>query len=171
MLINPSLYNFLEIIIFDFQIARDRVHPVQISSRSDHCITTDIIWKTPHKSQKWGFGSYYTARTRIFSDILFSRGNVELITIWNLRTLNAKIWEKNFKDTLKIGGFPHLWPPKIFFQKLGSITFIPLWCSKFHAKNQKKLMDGLRDILRQSHWHKDGHTDLEARAITKVPFR
>ena len=32
MLINPSLKNFLENIIFHFQITIDRVHPVQISS-------------------------------------------------------------------------------------------------------------------------------------------
>ena len=42
MLINPSLYNFLEKIIFDLQITIDRVHPVQILSRSDYCITTQV---------------------------------------------------------------------------------------------------------------------------------
>ena len=36
MLINPSLNNFLENIIFDFQITIDTVHRVQISSRSDN---------------------------------------------------------------------------------------------------------------------------------------
>ena len=35
MLINPSLHNLLENIIFDFQITIDTVHPVQISSRAD----------------------------------------------------------------------------------------------------------------------------------------
>ena len=45
MLINPSLHNFSENIIFDFQITIHRVHPVQISSRSDYCITTDIMRK------------------------------------------------------------------------------------------------------------------------------
>ena len=38
MQINPSLYNF-----FDFQITIDGVHPVQISSCSNYCITTDIM--------------------------------------------------------------------------------------------------------------------------------
>ena len=46
MLINPSLYDFLQKIIFDFQITTDRVHHIQISSRSDNCITTDLMWKT-----------------------------------------------------------------------------------------------------------------------------
>ena len=41
MLINP--YDSLEKIIFDFQMTIDRVHPVRISSRSDNCITTDIM--------------------------------------------------------------------------------------------------------------------------------
>ena len=43
MLINPSLHTCLENTIFDFQITIDTVHPVQISSRSDKCITTDIM--------------------------------------------------------------------------------------------------------------------------------
>ena len=43
MLINPSLHNCLENTIFDFQITIDTVHPVQISSCSDNCITTDIM--------------------------------------------------------------------------------------------------------------------------------
>ena len=43
MLMDPSLHNVLENIIFDFQIIIDRVHPVQISSNSDNCITTDIM--------------------------------------------------------------------------------------------------------------------------------
>ena len=43
MLINPSLHNFLENITFEFQITINKVHPVQISSPSDNCITTDIM--------------------------------------------------------------------------------------------------------------------------------
>ena len=42
-LTNPSKYNFFKKIIFDLQITTDRVHPVQISSRSDNCITIDIM--------------------------------------------------------------------------------------------------------------------------------
>ena len=52
MLIYPSWYNFLEKNIFDLQITIDRVHPVQISSRSDNCITTDIMWKSPIMPKK-----------------------------------------------------------------------------------------------------------------------
>ena len=43
MLINPSLHNFLEKIIFDFQTTIDRVYPAQSSSLSDKCIATDIM--------------------------------------------------------------------------------------------------------------------------------
>ena len=53
MLINHSWYNFLEKIIFDFQITIDTAHPVQISSRSDNCVTTDIMWKSPKMPKKW----------------------------------------------------------------------------------------------------------------------
>ena len=40
-----------------------------------------------------------------------------------------EIWTKNIKNAPKMGVFPHLRPPKIFFQKSGSVTFVPLWCS------------------------------------------
>ena len=50
MLITPSLYNFLEKSIFGFQIIMDKVHPAQISSPSDNCITD--IMKNYEKSLK-----------------------------------------------------------------------------------------------------------------------
>ena len=43
MLINASQYDFLEKIIFGLQISIPRVLPVHISSRSDYCITNDIM--------------------------------------------------------------------------------------------------------------------------------
>ena len=43
MLINLSLHDFLGKIIFDFQINIHIVHPDQISSRSDNCVTTEIM--------------------------------------------------------------------------------------------------------------------------------
>ena len=52
MLINPSSYNFFEKNIFDLQITMERVHPVQISSRSVHCIITNIMWKTQKMMKK-----------------------------------------------------------------------------------------------------------------------
>ena len=52
MLFNASLYNFLEKIIFDFQITVDRVHPVHILSRLDYCITNNIMQKTQKMPQK-----------------------------------------------------------------------------------------------------------------------
>ena len=69
MLINPSLHNFLENIIFDFQITIDKVHPVQISSRSDNCITTDIMRKSqkvPKKVSKIGVWSLLYSQNQIF---------------------------------------------------------------------------------------------------------
>ena len=47
LLINLPLYNLLEKIIFDLRISIDMVHHGQISSHSDYCITSNIIWKTP----------------------------------------------------------------------------------------------------------------------------
>ena len=51
MLINPSLYNFLDF-YFYFQLTIDRVHPVQIPSRSDNYITADIMRKTQKMTKK-----------------------------------------------------------------------------------------------------------------------
>ena len=39
------LNSFLEKSIFDLKITIPRVHPVQISSHSDYCITTGIMYK------------------------------------------------------------------------------------------------------------------------------
>ena len=50
-----------------------------------------------------------------------------------------QIWAKNIKNAPKRGVFPHLWPPKIFFQKSGSVTFVPLWCTNFMQKIRKIL--------------------------------
>ena len=41
------LVKFFRKIIFDPYMTITRVHPVQISSRSDDCINTDIMQKTP----------------------------------------------------------------------------------------------------------------------------
>jgi len=63
-----------------------------------------------------------------------------------------EIWTKNIKNAPKMGVFPHLRPPKIFFQKSGSVTFVPLWCTNFMQK--------IRKILRAvSEIFKDGRTD------------
>ena len=45
--------------------------------------------------------------------------------------------DKKHQKCPKNGGFPHLWPPKIFFQKSGSVTFVPLWCPNFMQKIRK----------------------------------
>ena len=67
MLINPSLHNLLENIIFDFQITIDKVHPVQISSRSDYCITSDINNKNAEKQvSKIGVCSLPYSQNQIF---------------------------------------------------------------------------------------------------------
>ena len=67
-----------------------------------------------------------------------------------------EIWTKNIKNAPKMGFFPHLQPPKIFFQKPGSVSFVPLWCTNFMQK--------IREILRVvSEIFKDGPTDGQAK--------
>ena len=45
--------------------------------------------------------------------------------------------DKKHQKYPKNGFFPHLWPPKIFFQKSGSVTIVPLWCPNFMQKIRK----------------------------------
>ena len=46
--------------------------------------------------------------------------------------------DKNTKNAPKMGLFPNMWHPQDFFQKSGSVTFVPLWCSNFMQKIRKK---------------------------------
>ena len=68
--------------------------------------------------------------------------------------------DKKHQKCPKNGGFPPFATPKIFFQKSGSVTFVPLWCTNFMQKIRKILRavseifkDGLTDGLT------DGQTD------------
>ena len=57
--------------------------------------------------------------------------------------------------------FAHLRPPKIFFQKSGSVTFVPLWCTNFMQK--------IRKILRAvSEIFKDGRTNGRTNGLTDM---
>ena len=58
-----------------------------------------------------------------------------------------EIWTKNIKNAPKMGVFPHLRPPKIFFQKSGSVTFVPLWCTNFMQKI-KKILRAVSEIFK-----------------------
>ena len=69
------------------------------------------------------------------------------------------------KNAPKMGVFPHLWPPKILFQKSGSVTFVPLWCPNFMQKIRKTNERSLR-YLKMDRRTTDGRT----RAITKDPL-
>ena len=90
--------------------------------------------------------------------------------------------DKNIKNAPKRGVFRHLWPPKIFFHKSGSVTFVPLWWTNFMQKIRKMLRvvseiskdrrtDGLTD------WQTDGErwlhrtpSDKQESKITKRPW-
>ena len=122
MLINPSLYDLLENIIFNFQITIDRVHHVQFWSRSDYCISTDI-----------------QPEPKFFLDMRLD--NVELITHVTLQkilmTVCTDMGKKNFKNTPPKGFFPKSVTHQNLYQKSGSITFVFLWCPNFMKKIRK----------------------------------
>ena len=48
--------------------------------------------------------------------------------------------------------FTHLWTPKIFFQKSGYVTFVPLWCSELHAKKLEKTNEQSLRYLKTDRW-------------------
>ena len=72
-----------------------------------------------------------------------------------------EIWTKNIKNAPKMGVFPHLRPPKIFFQKSGSVTFVPLWCTNFMQKN-RKILRAVSEIF------KDGRTNGRTNGLTDM---
>ena len=60
------------------------------------------------------------------------------------------------------GVFPHLWPPKSFFQKSGSVTFVSLWCFNFMQKIWKNQWT-VSEIF------KDGPTDHGQGRLLRTP--
>ena len=72
--------------------------------------------------------------------------------------------DKNIKTTPKMGFSPFV-TPKIFFQKSGSITFVPLWCPNFMQKLEKTNEQCLRYLKTDTRM--DG---LTTEVITKDPF-
>ena len=113
--------------------------------------------KKPHKSYAYLclLIPLYTARIRFFLHIGFALG---IRSCWAYHV--PKVSE-NFNDmqifkkktTMPLHGFfSQLWTPKIFFQKSGTVTFVPLWCPNFiYLKT-------------------DTHTDTRTWTITNDPF-
>ena len=75
-----------------------------------------------------------------------------------------EIWTKNIKNAPKMGVFPHLRPPKIFFQKSGSVTFVPLWCTNFMQKI-RKILRAVSEIFKDGLRTTDGLTDGQGRLL------
>ena len=62
--------------------------------------------------------------------------NLTLIYIhWDI--FDAEIWTKNIKNAPKMGGDP-LSDPQYFFQKLSSVTFVPL-CFPYFMQNKTSI--------------------------------
>ena len=68
--------------------------------------------------------------------------------------------EKTSKMPPKCGASPFV-PPKMFFQRLGSVTFVTLWCPNFMQKLEKTNGQSLRYFKTDTRTdaHTDGHTD------------
>ena len=60
--------------------------------------------------------------------------------------------DKKHQKYPKNGGFPLFVTPQDFFQKSGSVTFVPLWCTNFMQKF-RKILRAVSEIF------KDGRTD------------
>ena len=108
-------------------------------------------------SKKGSWPLQYSPNQNFLGHAVFARSWVSMRTVQTqnfVKILRAvfEIWTKNIKNAPKMGVFPHLRPPKIFFQKSGSVTFVPLWCTNFMQKF-RKILRAVSEIF------KDGRTD------------
>ena len=71
--------------------------------------------------------------------------NVELIMNMKFQKLLMTGCRHTDTKTSKYIGVSPNCDPKDSFQKLGSVTLVPVWCPKFMQKI-KRLIDSLRDI-------------------------
>ena len=76
--------------------------------------------------------------------------------------------DKKHQKCPKTGVFPHLRPPKIFFQKSGSVTFVPLWCTNFLQKI-RKILRAVSEIFKDGPRTTDGRTDHWPRTMDHWP--
>ena len=83
-----------------------------------------------------------------------------------------EVWTKNIKNAPKMGVFPICNPQVFFFQKAGSVTFVPLRCPNFMQKleknNERSLRYSRTDRLPTDGPQTDGPlTDGRTRVIAK----
>ena len=94
--------------------------------------------------------------------------NVEIIMYIKFQKLlmtGCRDMEKNIQNTPKMG-FSPICDPQDLFQKSGSVTFVPLWCSNLKQKlrkNQLTVSEIFKDRPRTDH-------QPRTRAITKDPL-
>ena len=123
------LIKFSEKIIFDLQITIARVHPVQISSRSDYCITTDIMWKTlkmqkilsltnrglvPTKQPETDFPLTYRFRKTVDNVQLITYMKFQNILMTGWKDMGKKFWKYPPPPPMRI--IPYLWTTRFFFE-------------------------------------------------------
>ena len=56
-------------------------------------------------------------------------------------------------------GFPPFVTPRNFFQKSGSVTFVPLWCPNFMQKI-RKVLTAVSEIFKDRPWTDQWTTDM-----------
>ena len=97
--------------------------------------------------------------------------NVELIIYIQFQKLlmaGCRNMNKKHQKYSKNRALPHLWPPKIFFKKSGSVTFVPLWCPNFMHK-LKKTNELFMRYLKQTNEPIDKGTEEQTKAIARGP--
>ena len=97
--------------------------------------------------QKFGFSPICDPQDffQIFlGHAVFMRCQVSIGTVQKQNSIEIvkaifEIWTKIIKNALKKWLVPPFVTPKDFFQKSGSVTFVPLWCPNFMQKIRKIL--------------------------------
>ena len=115
----------------------DRVHPVQISSQSDYCITTDMMWRYTKIDEKENSLKNRSVVLTIKSEqdsswiCAFCKAldNVEPIMNMKFKKFSITVCRDMDKKTLKIPpkwGFSPICDPQDFFSKIGLCHFCTL---------------------------------------------
>ena len=77
-----------------------------------------------------------------------------------------KIYGQKTSKMPQKGGFSQFATPMTFFQKSGSVTFVPLWCTNFMQKI-RKILRAVSEIFKDR--RTNGQMDGRTRAITGKP--
>ena len=127
------------------------MHSVQISIRSDCCITTDIMRKHTENAEKMSKNRGLVPTIQPLPDFSWTCGFREVLEFnpqhdyeisENFNDLMPK-YGKKYKNAPKMWAFPHSWPPRFFF-KIRALSLLYHYgaltsCKRLEKTNKRSL--------------------------------